>query len=568
MGVILNANYRFVKNGKRRVMPAPVDLDTPDAPWWWDKVAAMAPALKRSGFSVVQLPPFCKTQSGSASDADGYGKFDDYDLGSKNQSYSIPTRFGTVEQLRRCIAVLNACGLGTYADIVLHQFDGGWNGTYHYLGADGKTANGRFPKHPGCFVGAPPRVPVDSVFDTEGNFAFGDMVSFTHSVPKNYMAQGVIDAADWMLRTTGLVDPELHGFRIDDTKGMNVEFTKRFLTSKTMGRLFSYAECFTGNPAELEKWLRATNHRSSTLDFTLHWALQNMCDNPAANMHQMNGSGLAAIDPLRAVTFVDNPDTDTTDGQQIISNKLLAYAYILTAEGYPMVYFRDYAEEQHCYGLKKWIDNLIWIHENLAFGATETRYLDNKTIVLERQGYPGLLSAISTNSVKTTVRCATSFGAHTQLHDYTGHHADIWTDQQGYATFTVPGNQFNRGQSYLCFSRVGYSHPFSLARRSTMQTFFGADDLDIGPAGNGRTVRAGRVWCESASAISLESSTANITASILDPSGAPLPLMRGAGRTGAAGWYTVQVDSPLPLPVPFELTVHYTATQGLGEANQ
>ena len=89
-----------------------------------------------------------------------------------------------------------------------------------------------------------------------------------------------------------------------------------------MGKLFSYGECFTGSPAELEKWEHVMNGRSATLDFTLHWALQNMCDNPDANMQQMNGTGLAAIDPFHAVTFVDNPDTDTTNGQQIISNKL------------------------------------------------------------------------------------------------------------------------------------------------------------------------------------------------------------------------------------------------------
>ncbi len=563
LGVILNANYRFVNNGQRQVMPAPVDKDTPNAPWWWDKVAAMAPDIKRCGFSAVQLPPFCKTQSGAAPDADGYGKFDDYDLGSKDQFYSIPTRFGTLEQLRRCIAILNACGLGAYADIVLHQYDGGSNGTYTYLGADGKTQNGRFPKHPACFVGAPPRVPVDSVFDSEGNFAFGDMVSFTHSIPEDYMAKGVIDAADWMLRTTGLVNSQLHGFRVDDTKGMNVAFSKRFVTSKTMAGLFSYGECFTGNPAQLENWEGIMNGRSATLDFSLHWALQNMCNNPGANMQQMNGTGLAAIDPFHAVTFVDNPDTDTTDGQQIISNKLLAYAYILTTEGYPMVYFRDYAEEPHCYGLKKWIDTLVWIHENLAFGNTVNRYVDNQAIVLERQGYPGLLTAIGTGSYNKTIRCATSFGPHTQLHDYTGRRADIWTDAYGNATFTLPGNYFGGGESYLCFSRAGYGQGFSLARASTTQTFFGAEDLDIGPTGYGRRVRAGRIWCDQNTPVQLDSPTNDLVAIVLDASGAPLKSTKGRAQTEAAGWYTLAVTSTRQLPAPWELTVTYTSTQGL-----
>ncbi len=563
MGVIFNANYRFVKNGRRQVMPAPVDPDTPDAPWWWDKVASLAPEIKKCGFSVVQLPPFCKTQSGAAPDADGYGKFDDYDIGSKNQFYSVPTRFGTAQQLRRCIAVLNACGLGAYADIVIHQYDGGSNSAYICLGADGKTKNGRFPKHPSCFVGAPPRVPVDPVFDSNGNFGFGDMVAYIQSRPENYMADGVVDAADWLLRTTGLVNPHLHGFRLDDTKGSNVGFVKRLVTSKTMANLFSYGECFTGNPDELKRWVTVMNGHSSTLDFTLHFALQNMCDDSGANMQQMNGAGLAALDPFHAVTFVDNSDTDTTNGEQIISNKLLAYTYILTTEGYPMVYYRDYADEPNCYGLKKWIDNLVWIHENLAFGATVTRFIDNQTIVLERQGYPGLLTAISTDTNKKTITCSTNFGPNTQLHDYTGRHADIWTDQHGNATFTIPGNYFNGGESYLCFSRSGYTQPFSLNRHSTTQTFFGAEDLDIAPTGAAQSVRAGQIWCEAGSVIQLESPTPHISVTVLDPSGASVKLINGRGVTSAAGWYTLQVLSTLQAPAPWELTVTYTSTQGL-----
>ena len=80
--------------------------------------------------------------------------------------------------------------------------------------------------------------------------------------------------------------------------------------------------------------------------------------------------------PLNAVTFVDNPDTDLSPGEQIIGNKLLAYVFILTTEGYPFVFHKDYADEPGCYGLKRWIDNLVWIHENLADGPTTTRWND------------------------------------------------------------------------------------------------------------------------------------------------------------------------------------------------
>src|SRR5271163_3886945 len=81
-----------------------------------------------------------------------------------------------------------------------------------------------------------------------------------------------------------------------------------------------------------------------------------------------------------------------------------------------------------------------------------------------------------------TITCATSFGANTRLHDYTGRHGDIWTDWQGNATFTIPANAYGGGQSYLCFSRAGGDKPIIRLPRRTTHVFSGAPDLDIGPA--------------------------------------------------------------------------------------
>ena len=277
MGVILHAHYRLMGlNGQKIVMPAPVDRNTPNASWWWDRLASQAVEFRRSGFSAVLLPPFCKTASGAAADADGYGLFDNYDIGSKNQFFNIPTRFGDRERLERMIGIMHACGLDIYADVVMHQYFGGDNGTYRYFGADGKTLDGRFPKQPSCFVGSPPRVPVDPVADPTGNFAFGDMVSYINSTPKDYMLSGAIDAADWLTRTL-----DLQGYRIDDVKGMAVEAVRRFLNSKSMAGRFAVGEYFDGNPSALHWWVwnSGMGGRSNVFDFTLHWTIQAMCNN-------------------------------------------------------------------------------------------------------------------------------------------------------------------------------------------------------------------------------------------------------------------------------------------------
>ena len=582
MGVIMHAHYRLTgPDGQQIVMPAPVDQHTPPAPWWWDHLAQQAADFRRAGFSAVLLPPVCKTASGAAPDADGYGLFDNYDIGSKNQVFSVPTRFGDSERLRRMVAVMHACGLDVYGDITLHQYDGGNNGTYQYLGADGTTLNGRFPKHPSCFVGAPPRVPVDPVANPEGNFAFGDMTSYINSTPKGYMLNGAIDAGDWLTRTL-----DLQGYRIDDTKGMAVQAVQQFLNSKSMAGRFAVGEYFDGNPSALDWWVwnSGMNGRCNSFDFTLHWIIQAMCNNNSSWwMGGLQNAGYIAVDPFSAVTFVDNPDTDLSYGENVIWNKMLGYALILTAEGYPSIYYKDYSSDPGCYGLKPLIDNLIWIHENLAFGPTWTRWGgDPQVYIFERQGYPGLLVALNNDQWSSYEKTVwTSFGANVQLHEYTGKHPDIWTDWQGRATFTIPRN--NNGLSYLCFSRAGYGQGFSLNQRTTTQTFFGAADLDIGPAQNERAVQAGRIWCQRGTPIEAElkastegwASGAKIVAEVLDSRADVLArvehtasLTSAKMKTGAnsSGWFRLRLTGyGLPAAgAAYELAATYTGTQELG----
>ncbi len=579
MGVAYHAHARFSDgHGNKVTVPAPVDAHTPNAPWWFDWIGAHARELKQAGFTAILYPPVCKTQSGHFPTGDGYGVYDQYDLGSKNQCGSVETRFGSRERLQRSIAIAHACGLDVYVDVVMHQLSGGSNGTYQYVGADGKTSNGRFPKHPSCFRGDPPRRPEDPVPDPPDDFAFGDEFVYVNCQPPGYTTSGMISFGDWLTRSL-----DIQGYRVDDTKGMAVAFVRNWLGSQAMASRFCVSEYFDGNPDALNWWVHDSGMggRSSVFDFTLHWALQSMCDDPGFDMRKLNGAGYSARDPFNAVTFVDNPDTDLSPGQPIISNKLLAYAFILTTEGYPFVYHKDYAEEPGCYGLKKWIDNLVWIHERLANGQTVTRWNEAKSIVLERLGPPGLLTAISCDVWnETRVTCQTAFGANTQLHDYTGRHPDIWTDGNGRATFTIPSNAFGGGQSYLCFSRAGQGDAIGLAERTTTQTFWGAEDLDLAPVPISGQMQAGRVWCAAHKGIQAslrfsahQPADARLLLSVLGPDGKSI----GSAQFGAdaaakplhvtsteAGWHTFEVSGQgLTAPAAFELDVTYTATQSL-----
>jgi alpha-amylase len=578
MGVALIAWGRFFDQwGNRITVPAP--STTPGAPWLYDFLAGEVGALSAVGFSAIQLPPVSKAQGGAGSGCDGYGVFDRRDIGSKNQQGSRPTRYGDADSLRRCIASAHAVGLDVYLDVVLHQLIGenGGTGVFRYLGADGQPGIGRGAMNPGCFRGIPPADrPEDAVPVPFYDFAFGDELVYQNCDPPGYTIEDALDYGDWLFRTTGA-----DGGRLDDVKGIYAPFVSQFMRSRAMADKFFYSEYFDGDPGALNWWATSSPmfSRSLVADFTLHFALRAACN--GGNASALNGAGYLTWNPYLACTFVDNPDTDTSFGEAVVSSKLLGYAYMLSAEGYPFVYGKDYFTGDvwpGAYGLKPWIDNLIWIHETLAAGPTVNRWIDGKVIVLNRTGWPGLLTALNFDTWNVReITCDTAFGPNAQLHDYTGRHPDIWTDGQGQATFRIPSNAFQDGQSYLCFSRPGFGAPVSRPPRRTTQTFFGAVDLDTAPATPGRSVQATRIWCRAGTPLRAElvaiprdgMQTQDVSFAIHSPSGATRAAgsAHAEGVAGTTGWHKLSVEAATSAmgSASYELTVEYAGTpDGIG----
>src|SRR5262249_12796896 len=144
----------------------------------------------------------------------------------------------------------------------------------------------------------------------------------------------------------------------------------------------------------------------------------------------------------------------------------------------------------------------------------------------ERLGWPNMLVGLN-NDISNgwkTVTVSTAFGASTQLHDYSGHAGDLWTDSQGNATIGIPPNDNGRG--YVCYSRANLSRPISVERLSCTQVFEGAADLDIGPAVAGETLRISRIWCDAGFPLAIvpESDVTHLNFKILDPQAKALPL--------------------------------------------
>jgi alpha-amylase len=300
MGVLLQGFYKL---GPNRAVPSPADGD-PKTPWWWDHLAAQGRALSLAGFTAVWLPPVLKTASGSGPGADGYGPFDDYDIGSRNQKGSVPTRYGTREQLQRCVAVLRANGLDVYLDMVEHQRSGDVTPfVFRYPGANGTPNAGRFPKNPSNFV---PQVPRDPNLGgpVADDFAFGRELAPINARPPRYVFDNLVTAGDWLTRAL-----DAQGYRVDDVKGLSTDFLFPFLTSKSMARKFTVGEFFDGNRVLVNGWIfnpHGMRGRASAFDFPLRFILAAMCNNPGRfNMADLDHAGLVGISPLNAVTFVE-----------------------------------------------------------------------------------------------------------------------------------------------------------------------------------------------------------------------------------------------------------------------
>jgi hypothetical protein len=406
--------------------------------------------------------------------------------------------------------------------------------------------------------------------------------------PPRYVFDNLISAADWLTRAL-----DIQGYRIDDVKGLSTDFLLPFLNSPSLAGKFAVGEFFDGNQLLVSGWIfnpTGMRGRSSAFDFPLKFLLNSMCNNPGRfSMADLDHAGLVGISPFNAVTFVENHDTDLSPSGRIITNKILGYAYILTSEGYPCVYYRDYSTDKNCFGLKPLIDNLIWIHETISAGPTQQRWKDFNVFAYERLGGPHLLVGLNNDpGAPRTINVATGFGSNVTLHDYTGHAPNVVTDGAGSVSITIPRNI--NGLGYVCYSRDGLGGGFHVTSRSVTQDFEGAPDLDIPPTRSDGTIQVGRIWCATSAPIEAVlrpdltgwTDATTIKMEVVSPDGTVRASQVASRSTPqgtrlqttaqAAGFHTLRLTAsrtPVANARPaYALSATYTAPQVLSERTQ
>ncbi|MEL6866968.1 MAG: alpha-amylase [Bacteroidota bacterium] len=395
--------------------------DVPAGGTWWDVVEGKVGDWANAGVESIWLPPCSKAQNGPFSM--GYDPTDYFDFGDFNQNGTIETRFGSRAELENLINEAHAQNVKVYADIVLNHNSGGALESNQYTGTQTWTdftgvASGKFTRTQHDFH---PNAQVNN--DTG---IFGGFPDLSHVIP---------NVQDWLwVRSDGVGKYYRNvlgfdGWRFDYVKGFEPWVVSTW-NSNVGG--FSVGELWDSDVNYLNWW--ANNANSSVFDFACYYKMNDAFD--GNNLNVLNDDMMWKRNPFKAVTFVTNHDTDE------IWKKMLAYAYILTHEGYPTIFYRDYEEWLN----KDRLNNLIWIHNNKATGNTSILYTDNDEYIARRNGYngnPGLIVYLN-NSNSWLERWVPTNWYSTQIKDFTGHSSWYPTTQSGgWVKIQCPPNSYS-----------------------------------------------------------------------------------------------------------------------------
>ncbi|MCC9166869.1 alpha-amylase [Pontibacter harenae] len=396
--------------------------DVPAGGIWWDNLNTKLDSWKSAGITTIWLPPISKGQSGAMSM--GYDPYDYFDFGQYNQYETVETRFGSERELTSLLNNAKNKGFKLIADIVLNHNSGGFSEYSPYTGEYYYTA---FNPASGKFIRSYEDFHPNAIHESDAGY-FGGYPDLCHEVQnvQDWLWNREDGVGKYYKNTLGF-----DGWRFDYVKGYDPSVVKAWNTA--VGGSVSIGEYWDTDVNLVYDWCLEAN--SGAFDFPLYYALDNALDNN--QMYNLENKGLVAKDASLAYTFVANHDTDEISAD----NKLLAYAYILTTEGTPFIFYKDYESLLD----KEKLNNLIWIKKNLAAGSTTQLFASAIEYFFRRNGTPGLVCFLNSGTT-TKERTVQTQWANTVLKDYTGEYPDVTTDASGNATISC------KAKSYVVYS--------------------------------------------------------------------------------------------------------------------
>lgn len=402
------------------------EWDAPADKKLWTNLKADATKLKTTGITAVWLPPAYKGAAG-VNDV-GYGVYDLYDLGEFDQKGTVATKYGTKKEYIDAIDKLHDNGINVYADVVLDHKMGAdevekvtaseFNQTsrnqmigdekviaawtkFNFPGRKGKYSD--FTWNWTCFDG------IDwdqdrtkqSLFKFKGkewdkdvvaefgnyDYLMGADIDFDNQEVR----EELIRWGKWYTETA-----KLDGYRLDAVKHISKYFYKDFMKAmnENSGKeLFAVGEYWHWDVNQLLDYISVNEGLVSLFDVPLHFNFHN-CSKAHGDydLRTILDNTLVKCNPLKAVTFVDNHDSQP--GQSLESwvedwFKPMAYAIILLREeGYPCVFYGDYngIPTAKVKSKKKELDKLLKVRKTKAYGVQHDYFDDSNCIGWTREG--------------------------------------------------------------------------------------------------------------------------------------------------------------------------------------
>ncbi|XP_034682140.1 alpha-amylase 3, chloroplastic isoform X1 [Vitis riparia] len=296
---------------------------------WYLELSKKVAELSSLGFTVVWLPPPTASVS-----PEGYMPTDLYNLNS---------RYGNSDELKALVKSFHEVGVKVLGDVVLNHR------CAHYQNQNGiwNIFGGRLNWDDRAIVADDPH------FQGRGNKSSGDNF---HAAPnidhsQDFVREDIKGWLCWLRKEIGY-----DGWRLDFVRGFWGGYVKDYMDASepyfAVGEYwdslsYTYGEMDHNQDAHRQRiidWINATNGAAGAFDVTtkgiLHSAL-GRCEYWRLSDQKRKPPGVVGWWPSRAVTFIENHDTGSTQGHWRFpgGKEMQGYAYILTHPGTPAVFF-------------------------------------------------------------------------------------------------------------------------------------------------------------------------------------------------------------------------------------
>ncbi|CAN1322874.1 Probable alpha-amylase 2, partial [Linum perenne] len=264
---------------------------------WWTNLDKKLPDIAKSGFTSVWLPP--PTDSFAS---EGY---------LPQNLYSLNSSYGSEQLLKGLLHKMKQHKVRAMADIVIN----------HRVGTT-KGHGGMYNRYDGIPLSWDERA-VTSCTGGLGNKSTGDNF---HGVPnidhsQHFVRKDITAWLQWLRCNVGFED-----FRFDFARGYSSKYVKEYIEgAKPRFAVGEYWDSCNYNGTYLEynqdshrlriiNWIDGTSQLSAAFDFTTKGILQEAVKGELWRLCDAQGKppGVLGWWPSRAVTFIDNHDTGST----------------------------------------------------------------------------------------------------------------------------------------------------------------------------------------------------------------------------------------------------------------